>query len=141
MIVTTREQRRLLMRDNAKQPAHLMPLEGWQDRANTPLGLMEVWRSRNFLVQVFAESPGIVRASINRTAVNSGNGRWVDGITWDEMQQVKREIGRGHLDAVEVFPSDRDIVNVANMRHLFIFDDPLPYVWRKILGSASGKGK
>jgi hypothetical protein len=106
-------------------------VHGWQYGSNLPDGLIEVWRSREFLVQVFQEGDGIVRASINRTSVNSGNGRWLDGISWDELQRVKREIGRGHRDAVEVFPADRDVVNVANMRHLWIFTEPLQYAWRK----------
>ena len=39
---------------------------------------------------------------------------------------------RAHLwDAVECFPRDADVVNVANMRHLFVFltENP-PYFWR-----------
>lgn len=127
----TREERRALARDNAKQPSVLTLTSGWQDRPNLPDGLLEVWRSREFLAQVFAAHPGIVRVSINRTSIDTGNGRWADGISWEELQRVKREIGRGHLDAVEVFPADCDIVNVANMRHLFIFDESLPFVWRK----------
>lgn len=127
----TREQRRAIARENAKQPPVLTPVDGWKEHGGVPERLLEVWRSRDFLVQVFAEREGIVRASVNRTSVNSGNGRWLDGITWDELQRIKREIGRGQLDAVEVFPADRDIVNVANMRHLFIMDERLPYAWRK----------
>lgn len=130
MIVTTREQRRQLARDNAKMPRCLAPVEGWKNSPNVPQGVIEVWRSRDFLVQVYSEGAGIVRASVNRTSVNTSNGRWTDSISWDELQQIKREIGRGHLDAVEVFPADCDIVNIANMRHLFIFDQQLPYAWR-----------
>ena len=40
--------------------------------------------------------------------------------------------GFGDRDAVEVYPADNAIVNVANMRHLFVFENPLPYVWRKV---------
>lgn len=127
----TRAERRALERENAKQPIVLTPVQGWRERSNIPENLIEVWRSRDFLVQVFAERDGIVRASVNRASVNSGNDRWLDGITWDELQLIKREIGRGQLDAVEVFPADRDVVNVSNMRHLFIMDEPLTFAWRK----------
>lgn len=126
-----RSQRRQMERENARQPAVLTPVSDWKDRGDLPAGLIEVWRSREFLVQIYAESPGIIRASINRVSFDSGNDRWVDGISWEELQRVKREIGRANLDAVEVFPADRDIVNVANMRHLFIMDEPLPFVWRR----------
>lgn len=127
----TRAERRAIERENAKQPIVLTPVCGWRDRLNVPEKLIEVWRSRDFLVQVFAEREGIVRASVNRTSVSTDNDRWVDGISWEELQRIKREIGRGQLDAVEVFPADRDVVNVANMRHLFILDEPLPFAWRK----------
>ncbi|SUD94267.1 Uncharacterised protein [Ralstonia mannitolilytica] len=127
----SREQRRALERENARQPSILTPVEGWQSAPRKADNLIEVWRSREFLVQVFDEGQGILRASCNRPVYDAATNRWEDGITWDELQRIKREIGRGHLDAVEVFPADRDIVNVANMRHLFIFDKPLPYAWRK----------
>lgn len=130
-MLTTREERRALKRESEKQPRVLTPVSGWEGRPNLPEGLIEVWRSREFLVQVFSEGPGVVRASINRTSIDSSKGRWDDGISWDEMQRIKREIGRGAKDAVEVFPADRDLVNVANMRHLWVMDQPLPYAWRK----------
>lgn len=128
---TTREQRRQMERENAKQPKALTLVSEEYNRGNLPEGLIEVWRSREFLVQVFREADSIVRASVNRTTIDAKLDRWHDGISWDELQRIKREIGRGHLDAVEVYPADRDVVNVANMRHLFIFDAQLPYVWRK----------
>lgn len=50
----------------------------------------------------------------------------------NDLQRLKRECGRGDLDAVEVYPRDCDVVNVANMRHLFVFESCLlPYVWRR----------
>jgi hypothetical protein len=45
--------------------------------------------------------------------------------------QLKRECGRGDRDAVEVYPADRDIVNVANMRRLFFPPEPLAFKWRR----------
>lgn len=130
-LVTTREQRRALERENAKRPAVLARVPEHEWPANADPRLVEVWRSRRFLVQVFAESAGVTRFSICRTTVNAEAGRWEEGISWDELQQLKRECGRGHLDAVEVFPADRDVVNVANMRHLWVLDQPLPFAWRK----------
>jgi hypothetical protein len=37
---------------------------------------------------------------------------------------------RGDKDAVEIYPADKDIVNVANMRHLIVLPAPFPYTWR-----------
>ena len=58
------------------------------------------------------------------------DGRWKDDITWDELQEIKRQAGYGNQMAVEIYPDDLDIVNVANMRHLWILDEPLPIGWK-----------
>lgn len=91
--------------------------------------IVEVWRSRDFLVQIFNEKFGIERLSINMTTTDGE--RWLDGISWDDLQRLKRECGRGDKWAVECFPSDRDIVNVANMRHLWVLPEPPPFGWRQ----------
>lgn len=129
MIQTTREQRRALERANAKLSTvlEMVPHSEWP---SYPAKLIEVWRSRNFLVQVFKEGQDVTRLSICRTKVNTSAGRWEEGISWEELQQLKRECGYGGLDAVEVYPADRDVVNVANMRHLWIMAEPLPFAWR-----------
>jgi hypothetical protein len=128
-IITSREQRRQLARDNAKLPLTLqrVPRHEWP---NPEAPQLDVWRSRHFLVQVFAApAPAKVRLSINRTEL-SGT-RWVEGISWDELQQLKAECGFADFDAVEVFPRGRDVVNVANMRHLWVLREPLSFAWRR----------
>lgn len=90
---------------------------------------VHVWLSRNYLVQCYEEHHGVMRLSINRTSRNKGN--WNDKITWDELQQIKRECGFGERYAIEIYPQDSEIVNVANMRHLWILPMPLPIGWRK----------
>jgi hypothetical protein len=129
----TRDQRRAMKSENARWPAELkeIPKEDW------PVAMLlakrppiRVLRSREFPCQCFPEPNNIVRLSICRTTVDLATGRWVDGISWDELQRLKREAGFGDLDAVEVFPADKDIVNVSNMRHLFVFPEPLEFAWR-----------
>jgi hypothetical protein len=71
----------------------------------------------------------VVRLSVCRTSL--AGDRWQDGITWDELQRLKRECGYGDADAIEVFPADTDVVNVANMRHLWVMADPIACAWRK----------
>mgnify|MGYP001611697393 FL=1 len=89
------------------------------------------WRSRDYLVVEYPVPglSGIRRLSINRTARAARS--WADGIPWDDLQRLKREAGYGHLDAVEVYPADEDLVCVAPMRHLWVLDGPLPFAWRK----------
>lgn len=88
----------------------------------------EVWRSRDFLVQLFDEG-GHVRVTVNRTHMPNGKD-WADGITWDELQAIKAEIGRGDRWAVEVYPPDDEVVNDAPMRHLWLLDEPPSFGWR-----------
>jgi hypothetical protein len=125
-----------LQQENAKWPEALKPWprEKWPS-AGAP-GVLAVYRSKGFLVQVFYEpAPVVVRLSILRTAIKT-NGEWQENITWEELQRLKREAGYGNCDAVEVYPDDRDVVNVANMRHLWILQpDSLPFAWRKKGGS------
>ena len=128
---STRRERRMLEAENRRQPITLaaIPPAQWPERLrHAGHAPSEVWRSRSFLVQVFAERKGAERLSICRTSI--AGDRFADGITWDELQRLKRECGRGDKDAVEIFPPDRDVVNVANLRHLWVLAEPLSFAWR-----------
>ena len=126
-----RAERRQLARDNAKQPLTLreVPRAEWP---STPDRVLRVWRSRDFLVVEYkAPPPAIVRLTVNRTTM--AGDRWNDNITWDELQQVKIQAGYNDFDAIEVYPPAKDVVNVANMRHLWVLalGTPLPFAWRR----------
>lgn len=128
----TREQRRQLDRDNARQPVVMtrVPESTWPvNVAMSPGRPQEVWRSRYFLAQVFKTRDGL-RITISRTSVNTSTGRWQDEISWDELMSVKREIGRGSRWAYECYPADANVINVANMRHLWVPDTPPSFGWR-----------
>lgn len=89
---------------------------------------LEVWISRDFLVQIFDDAKSEARRiTINRTTIDN-QGRWRDGITWDELQRIKADVGFGDVWAVEVFPPQDKVVNVANMRHLWIVPKP-QFAW------------
>ena len=128
-ISATREQRRQLARDNANQPNTLQEVlrRHWPN-PNAPQ--LRVLRSRDFLVQEFsAPAPAVVRLSISRTVLDGD--RWQDNIAWEDLQRLKYECGYANQDAVEVFPADVDVVNVANMRHLWVMAEPVPFAWRR----------
>lgn len=131
MIIATRAHRRELKRQNAKLPRELqlVPREEWPpERQPMP---SRVWRSRDFLVQEYAEpAPVLVRLSVSRTTLDPTAGRWVDRITWDELQGIKAECGYADADAVELYPRIADVVNVANMSHLWIMREPVAFAWR-----------
>ena len=119
-----------LKAQNSLQPNELekVPKGLWPSQ---PENLQEVWRSREFLVMIFdsGDESAVERMSIIRTVIE-GNG-WKDMITWDEIQKLKGECGRGPKWAVEVFPADGEVVNVANMRHLWIVPECPGFAWRK----------
>ena len=71
---------------------------------------------------------------IHRMEVDLEQDRWRDGITWDELQDLKSQCGRGDELAVEVYPKDKNLVNKSNHRHLWIIKNPeeLPYVWANL---------
>lgn len=88
---------------------------------------LKVFRSSEFLVQVFSEPSGFIRISVN--CVAQRHGVWKDGITWDQLREIKKAIGYGDLCAVELYPPEKDVVNVANFRHLFILQSAPPFMW------------
>lgn len=126
-------ERAVLRRENAKYSTALEAVHAsqWPDRhPQEKSNRIAVWRSRHFLVQVFMETDAI-RLSVNRTDVD-GEGRWRDGITWDELQKIKCAVGYGPWMALEFYPPDEDVVNVANIRHLWIpKTTQIPAYWTK----------
>lgn len=79
------------------------------------LNPLRAWRNNQFMVQEFAEPNGCIRLSINRTSVKGfrkdNSPIWADGITWDELQSIKNEIGYHDRWAVETFPPSDDVAN------------------------------
>lgn len=117
-------QHRALPEVLVEVPTHLWP--------TAMIGLSRpperVWRSRGFLVQQYVVDGEPTRLSINRLRM-LGNGRWADGITWDEIQNLKSQAGYGERWAVEIFPAARDLVDVANVRHIWLLDEAPEFAW------------
>lgn len=126
-----RAQRRRLMADNQKQPVTLreIPREQWPPRASGATSeRLRALRSRDFLVQEFRER-GHIRLSVNRCEWDVEVDSWREDISWDDLQRLKAEAGYADRWAVEVFPPASEVVNVANMRHIWLLDEPPPYGW------------
>jgi hypothetical protein len=121
-----RQQAAYLRAENRNLTAELVPMAVPGSREPGPIS---AWRSNRFLVQLFNDC-GAQRITINRAAIDETTGRWLDGITWDEIQAIKRQIGFGDRYAVELYPADADVVNVANMRHIWLVDAPA-FAWRR----------
>jgi len=126
-----------LRAENKKHTAKLfrVPRDLWPGGYTNPPS--EVWRSNKYLVQEFSFAGGI-RLTVCRAALLP-TGDWDDGLTWDELSQIKRECGYQHCWAYECYPPDDQIVNVANMRHLWIPHSAADFGWRRAPAAVSVK--
>ncbi len=101
-----------------------------QPALDQDLGPFEVWRSQAFRAQLFREPGGWERVTVNRNAGPNSH-CFPDGISWDELQQIKAQIGRGERWAAELYPPEDEVVNIANMRHLWLLDERPPFGWTR----------
>ena len=91
---------------------------------------INVWLSNDYLAVLYEQRiNGMRRLTVNRTrrdrSKRPGQGTdWRDGITWDKLQRVKNECLGEDTWCVEVYPAESDLVNVNNMRHLWVRDGP-----------------
>lgn len=84
---------------------------------------LRVWLSNEYLAVLYKQrADGNRRLTVNRTRRNGRD--WRDGITWDELQRIKNECLGDDVWCVEVYPSQDKLVNVSNMRHLWVLDGP-----------------
>jgi len=123
--------RKYMKKENKKWPAEPVPVppEKWP-QLKPPSGakVVAVWRSKKYVIQQYVEKSGANRLTICRTILGD-DGDWGDNITWDELQQIKAAVGFGDCWAVELFPPDDNVVNVANMRHLWILPSAPDFGW------------
>lgn len=91
---------------------------------------LKVWRSKDYLAVLYEQrADGMRRLTVNSTRRMPNRRRksgtdWRDGITWDELQRVKNECLGEDVWCVEVYPAQGDVMDVANMRHLWPLDEP-----------------
>jgi len=125
-IMKASKVRKMLRAESAQFPAVMteIPRDQWPEENPR---VLRVWRSREFQA-VLWDNSGHHRLSVNRTVIDN-TGSWLDGITWDDLQRIKRECGFGLRLAVEMYPPDDDVVNVANMRHLWFPKEALGFGW------------
>jgi hypothetical protein len=117
-----------LKMENAKWGSQMEPVpeSHWPRTEPRPVA---VFRSRLFLAQVFAPANGGQRISVCRTEITR-EGDWRADIGWEELMQVKDGCGFAEHWAAEIFPPNSEVVNVANLRHIWIIEQPI-YAWHK----------
>jgi len=114
-----------------------IPKEKWiQLVISTRSTLVKAFKNRDFLVQVYEDNTGYTRLSINRTKQigfnRDGGPLWKDGITWDQLYSIKNSLGYENQWVVECYPPEDLLINVANMRHLFVLNEKPKFGWHKI---------
>jgi hypothetical protein len=90
---------------------------------------LTAWHSRDYTVQSFAVAGGITRLAIHRSDNDFLQPCYGlrGGIPRDAIAQIKQELGFGALFGVEIYPPQPDILNVADVRHLWLLPaSPLP---------------
>ena len=118
-------------KENQDYSCHFVQIAVDRFIGTTRSTLISAWRNRYFLVQVYFYSENVQRMSVNRTCLMD-DGLWQDHITWDELQNIKNKIGYAQYDALEVYPREEDIVDVANVRHLWVLKKhTMDFIWRK----------
>jgi len=133
MIRVIRQQQAYMRQQNKLWPSTmtLVPKDEWpKTLAALRMPPFSVFRSCNFVAQVFDEALGARRISVQRTMIDD-DGEWIQRITWDDLMGVKAECGYGNCWAVEIYPPNDDVVNVANMRHLWLIPEAPLFAWKK----------
>jgi hypothetical protein len=106
-----------------------IPEEEWKhlNNGNPATKIFETWKSSRFLVQIRFHGNRI-KLCVNKVLYTKKNGKihWQDGITWDELQEIKNQVGYKDFWLCEYFPPQDKVVNIANIRHLWLLDyDPV----------------
>ena len=100
-----------------------VPRDKWPIMPGLESEPLNVWLSNEFLAVLYRQRVGgALRLCVNRTRRNGRD--WRDGITWDELQRIKNETLGEDAWCIENYPSQSEVVNVSNMRHLYVLDEP-----------------
>lgn len=100
-----------------------VPREQWPFMPGMESVPLKVWLSTEYLAVLYEQRvDGRRRLTVNRTRRNGKS--WRDGITWDELQRIKNETVGEEVWCVECYPAQSKLVNVSNMRHLYVLDEP-----------------
>lgn len=100
-----------------------VPEQEWPIMPGMETEPLMVWESRDYLAVLYQQKAnGWKRLTVNSVRRNGKS--WRDGITWDELQRIKNECLGPETWCVENYPSDSKLVDVSNMRHLFVLDEP-----------------
>ncbi len=95
------------------------------DGYHAPASITRVWMNGLYFVQLADEGGGMERLLVKRN----------DGApvrSWADMQRIKNELRGPERVAVEVYPPQSELVDEANIYHLWVFPEGyrLPFTLR-----------
>lgn len=119
----------------------IVPTE--QQKAEHPISenVSVCYSNNRYGVQVyecFIEKLGLAGETI--TQVTIGRHGDLESITWDELQRIKNELIGEDRVAIEIYPPVRQLVNQANLRHLWVFHQGYTLPFGLHLPTAFGRG-
>lgn len=87
------------------------------DRGLAPLkGMTRIWKNNLYIVQEFPKSEGMTLLMVRRNDAAPIR-------SWSDMQRIKNELMGEDRVAVEVYPAESDLIDLANMYHLWVFQE------------------
>lgn len=129
--VMTKDMLRRYRQECAAQPRTMtkVPRDKWPQGLQRKGKVVGCWRSKQHFAALWREDNGHTRLSINRTKIKPSTGDWEAGMDWDKLMKIKAECGFADFWCVEIYPASDGVVNVANLRHLWILKEKPPYAW------------
>ena len=90
-----------------------------------PQDIEHIYRSKKYTVILWKQGidPTLLmgqKISISRNEWDSKSRRYVGDIVFDEIMEIKREMGLGEEKCIEFYPKDSELVDLANMRHIWV---------------------
>lgn len=90
----------------------------WSDLVahGAPRSVTRAWRNNYFIVQCVPEAGGVTRLMVRRNDAQPIR-------AWLDLQRVKNELCGPERYAVEVYPPQSQLVDDANLYHLWVFPE------------------
>ena len=96
-----------------------------------PRGIARAWRDNRYSVQLFHPVNAGQLGHVERLSIRRHDEAC--DFPWDEIQAIKNRVCGESREAFELFPRQADVVDVANMCHLWVLPEGTiaPFGWRK----------
>lgn len=93
--------------------------ELWARQRERVGDLVEVHKNNVVLVQVYRRQTE--RGDALQLVLRRHDEEPIEG--WDVLQRTKNEIVGAHRSAIEIYPPEDEVINQANLRHLFVMPE------------------